>query len=200
MRRIGIFSGVFDPVHDGHIQFALAAAKQAKLDEVYFLLEVKPRRKTGVTHLAHRLAMIILTIAKQPNLNLLDLPDRQLMVAKTLPRLKQKFKNDELFYLIGADMLEHLPDWPLVDKLLESMTLIIGLRQNDSQAEVDKVMAQLPANDYIVLKSPKPKISSAAIRQALMAGKQAPGLNSAVLKYIKANWLYVSVWFWSNNS
>ena len=192
MSRIGIFSGVFDPVHDGHIKFALAAAQQAKLDEVYFLLEVQPRRKTGVTHLAHRLAMIKLAIAKYPNLKLLDLPDRQLSVAKTLPRLKQKFKKDELFYLAGADMLEHMPGWPLINKLFETMNLVIGLRQADSRSAVDNMISELATSNPIVFKSPRPKLSSAMIRQTLLSGKVAKGLDPEVLDYIKANWLYAS--------
>ena len=62
--RVGILSGSFDPVHKGHIAFAIDAMKQAKLDEVYFLPEVKPRRKPGVSHVSHRIAM--LQIATRP--------------------------------------------------------------------------------------------------------------------------------------
>ncbi len=193
MKRVGIFSGVFDPIHNGHIQFALKAADQAGLDEVYFLLEVQPRRKSGVTHLAHRLAMIRLAIADHPKLKLLDLPDRQLSVAKTMPRLKQKFKNAELFYLTGADMLVHMPSWQLIDKLLESMTLIIGLRDGDSRDAAQKVLKQLKAKGPIVFNSPSPKTSSALVRKAVLAGKEPTNLDPAVMEYIKANWLYASV-------
>jgi hypothetical protein len=35
--RIGIYSGSFDPVHAGHIVFALKAQKIAGLDEIYFV-------------------------------------------------------------------------------------------------------------------------------------------------------------------
>src|SRR3990167_10676220 len=127
-QRIGIFSGVFDPVHTGYISFALESADKAKLDEVYFLIESQPRRKQDVTHQAHRLAMLKLALASHTKLKTLEMPDKQMSVAKTLPRLKQRFSNSKLVYLAGADMLEHMPDWPLIDRMLEQMDLVIGTK------------------------------------------------------------------------
>ena len=56
--RIGIFAGTFDPVHAGHIAFALQAAEIAKLDEVVFIPERRPLSKSSTEHFGHRVAMI----------------------------------------------------------------------------------------------------------------------------------------------
>ena len=66
VKRIGIFAGTFDPVHKGHISFALQAIEAAGLDEVVFLPEPRPRHKQSVTDQSHRIAMINLAIKAYP--------------------------------------------------------------------------------------------------------------------------------------
>ena len=194
MSRIGIFAGSFDPVHDGHIKFAMAAIKQAKIDKVYFLVEARPRHKPGITHPAHRLAMLKITLKNHKSLELLDFPDRQFSVAKTLPRLNQKFANDQLFLIIGSDVLEHLPSWPLATSLLKRMNLIVGRRQASNLKNIKQNIAQLPylPEEVFVVTSPAAKLSSRDIRNKLLANQLTPGLSPIVEAYIKANWLYAS--------
>ena len=45
-KSVGIYSGTFDPVHTGHVAFALEAAQVANLQKVVFLPEETPREKT----------------------------------------------------------------------------------------------------------------------------------------------------------
>src|SRR3989344_5400875 len=152
-KRIGIFGGAFDPVHAGHIGFALAAIKKANLDKVYLLVESKPRHKTGVTHMAHRLAMAKLATARHSKLGVLEMPDQQFSVAKTLPRLKRRFQNEELVLLIGSDLLDHISAWPLVDRLLEDVGLVVALRQQVTVNGVKQNVKNLPVKPkslYIV--------------------------------------------------
>jgi len=193
-KRIGIFSGVFDPVHIGHVSFALEAAKQARLDEVYFLVEAVPRRKTGVTHLGHRTAMIKLAVEPYPKLKLLDLPDKQFSVAKTLPRLRQRFPDDSLIYLTGSDMLEYMPKWQLIDRLLSQMGLIVGLRGSKDIKQAQNYMKDLPVQpvELRIINGPNPKTSSQQIRDAIMKGNKVSGLPVSEQDYIKTNWLYAA--------
>lgn len=193
-KRIGIFSGVFDPVHNGHISFALESAKKTNLDEVYFLVEAKPRRKRDVTHLAHRIAMIKLATEPHDNLKLLDLPDKQFSVAKTMPRLKQRFNNSQLIFISGSDMLDHMHEWPLVKQMLANMGLVVGLRQNDNIEEVQQLISRLPVRptDLQIMKSPEPTASSGQIRQEILSGNMSEDLPSPVVEYIRTNWLYVA--------
>lgn len=193
-KRIGIFSGVFDPVHAGHVGFALAAAKEAQLDDVYFLIEAQPRRKTDVTHIAHRLAMAKLALAPYPQLKLLELPDKQLSVAKTLPRLNQRFPDAELVFLAGADTLEHMPQWPLIGRLMQQMGLAVGAKGLIGKQQINSLIKNLPIQpkELLTIKSPSPNISSKNIRLAVQSGNAAEGMLPSVLSYIKKHWLYVS--------
>ena len=193
-QRTGIFSGSFDPVHKGHIAFALEAIKVAGLDEVYFLPELKPRRKLHITHFAHRIELLKIAIKPHANLAVLELPDKQLSVTITLPRLRGLFPDNELFLLIGADNeLAHIAKWPLAKQFLEQFGLVVA-GKGKSKQEVENVIKSLPhpPTSLYFINSSFPEISSNAIRQSVAGGKKPKGLLPGAASYIKDNWLYSS--------
>src|SRR5260370_1109135 len=63
--NIGLFGGTFDPIHNGHLAVAHAAAQRCKLAKVLFVPgDIPPhKRKTPVTEFAHCYAMV--TLARQ---------------------------------------------------------------------------------------------------------------------------------------
>src|SRR5688572_32810164 len=130
MTKIGIYSGTFDPIHEGHIAFAKAAIEQCGLERVYFLVEPRPRRKQGVKALEHRQNMVRLAIAKEPRLGSIILDHARYSVSQTLPVLQARFEGAEISFLMGADMLSYFTDadWPNLNEFVEAVHLIIGLR------------------------------------------------------------------------
>jgi nicotinate-nucleotide adenylyltransferase len=129
--KVGIFPGTFDPVHSGHISFALATISKAKVDKVYFLLEKSPRNKPEVTPFRHRLAMLKL-VAAGGKLDVLELSDRQFSVQKTLPVIQKLFPDDQMSLLLGADTAAGLSNWPSIDQLFEAMAIVVGLREEET--------------------------------------------------------------------
>lgn len=194
--KIGIFSGKFDPVHKGHIIFALEAARLAGLDKVYLLPEPYPRRTETVTHLAHRVAMIRLAVEPYKKLGVLDLPDKSFSVARTLPRIQSKFPGSQLYMLIGSDIVKHLNEstWPGFERMLESTRLVVGMRVSDNQEHVaTKLQEIIPSRKFHVIKTEGTHVSSSEIRAALHRGENHDNTLSVLMPYIKSNWLYVSV-------
>src|SRR3989344_6791443 len=187
-KRIGIFAGSFDPVHKGHVAFALEALKQAKLDEVYFLPEIQPRGKDGITHIGHRVAMLELALKPHERLRVLELPDKQFTVAKTWPRLKQKFPGSRLLLLMGSDTFDGLLDWPNSEQLLNSVSLVVAYRNATTKP---KPLAS--TSEIYQLASPYPGVASRNIRSAIASGKPAPGSLKSVESYIAKNWLYPAI-------
>lgn len=185
-------SGSFDPVHAGHVAFALQAIEAAKLDKVYFAPEALPRRKHGYTHIAHRIAMLKLATAVHPKLGVLELPDKNFSVGKTLPRLQQRFRAAELFYLCGSDMLEHMPEWTLLDAFLAKMELVVGVRSPDKDAELRSICKKIGALNAVIIKSQQPSVSGRQIRDAISQHESAIGLLESTKEYISKNWLYDS--------
>lgn len=198
MRKIGVFSGTFDPVHAGHIAFALEAAQQAGLDYVYFLPEQRPRRKEGITHYAHRLAMLRLALKPYRKLKILELPDRQFTVRSSWPRLKNRFESDEIHMLVGSDMLRMLhgsdakEQWPGYEKFLGEVSLCVGVRDELDADEARQMLNDVQPSGQII-ETNRPHVSSSAIRRALMQGRQHNELLSSLRSYIKKHWLYASI-------
>lgn len=195
MKRIGIYAGTFDPVHAGHVAFALQALAAAKLDKVYFLPERRPRNKHHVEHFGHRVAMLKQAAKPHPQFGVLELPDVSFSIRQTLPRLAKRFGDSRLVFLFGSDIAGRIPDWPLAERLLTEHELVIGVRGRDNQALIQQTIAGWPLQPLAVtlLVSQAPAVSSGKIRDSLRRGEPAAGSLLSVARYSNRHWLYVQL-------
>jgi nicotinate-nucleotide adenylyltransferase len=191
-RRIGIFSGSFDPVHQGHVAFALASLQNADLDKVYFAPEVKPRRKPHISHIAHRVQMLELAITEHPELGVLELPNRYFLPKTTIPQLQQRFRNDDLILLFGSDLFERLHTWPHVEYLLSNAGVAVGVRGNYEVSRVLQNALNLPnpPKELHAIDATLRELSSKNIRQALESNVMPDGIAPQVHDYARKHWLY----------
>ncbi|MDL2341627.1 MAG: adenylyltransferase/cytidyltransferase family protein [Patescibacteria group bacterium] len=194
-QRIGIYAGTFDPIHAGHIAFALQALEQAKLDKIYFLPERRPRHKPSVEHFAHRVAMIKQASLPYQQFYVLESVEVSFTIKRTLPMLQQKFKHAQLVFLFGSDAVAGLPDWPYAKQLLTTSELVIAARQGDDTTQLQTAIASWPHQPQaaVMLTSYAPSVSSSLVRAALRARQPAAGLLQSVARYSDHHWLYVSV-------
>ncbi|HUS26760.1 MAG TPA: adenylyltransferase/cytidyltransferase family protein [Nevskiaceae bacterium] len=192
MSRIGIYPGTFDPIHQGHIAFALAAAKQAKLERVVLLPETQPRKKTGVTDIAHRVAMLQHAVQSFSHLQVMTLQSRQFTVGQTLPELRQHLPTAELVLLMGSDVAKTLGHhWQGLGELLRTVPLVIGMRQDDTLSAIQSQLNKLVADykvplDVMIIPSTYSTLSSSHIRTL----PQVPAVSDNVLGYISRHRLY----------
>lgn len=193
--RIGIYAGTFDPVHSGHVAFALQAAQAADLEKVYFLPERRPRAKPQVEHFGHRVAMLRQALKPHPQLELLEMTDANFSVNRTLPRLRRRFSSEHLVFLMGSDVAKHIAEWPEASSLLKDAELVIGIRSRDKRDELRHTVEDWPArpSSVVMFNSFAPAVSSGIVREALRSGRAAPGLLTSVERYSGRNWLYVSL-------
>jgi len=194
-KRIGIYAGTFDPIHSGHVAFALQAVEAGSLDEIYFLPERRPRGKPQVEHFAHRVAMVKRALKPHPLFNVLELVDISFSVQRTLPALRKHFMGDQLVFLFGSDVILGLLSWPNADHLLREGELIIGLRGDDDRETLKHIVDQWPIQPKAVtiFDSYAPKVSSGKVRSALRKHQPISGLLSSVERYSDHHWLYVSL-------
>lgn len=201
-KRIGIFSGTFDPIHKGHIAFALAALKEASLNEVYFMPETKPRRKEGITHYAHRIAMLQIALKPYRKLKILEVSDKQFSVNRTMPRLKGIFKGDELFLLVGSDAAAYLADvsqWPDAGLLLKDFGLIVGFREDADEHGLSALLSPM-VKEYLAVHTDKKHVSSRKIRHAAAQNQHHEDALKTTKSYMKKHWIYDSVTGSANRS
>lgn len=196
MKRIGIYSGTFDPVHEGHMAFAGEALTQCGLDKIFFLVEPRPRRKQGVKAFEHRVEMVRLAIEHEPHFGVIIADEKRFTVLETLPKLQQRFAGAELYMLMGDDMLDHFDSWPHVELLMQEINFAIGLRAYDRSTVRQRlgVIQEVRATSmhYKLFQATQPQFSSSKIRQMIKGNHTPAGLAPAVLAYIKANSLYAS--------
>ena len=188
-KRIGFFSGTFDPVHVGHIEFVLQAIAQARLDKVYILIEELPREKSNVTSMQHRVAMLRLAIRPYKSIELLMLPGETFTVSETLPLLQEKAGHARLAYLCGSDIVKTFAyRWPGLTQLVASVDILVGLRSGEDKQSVRKAMKELGASTiFQIIASPKPHLASTTVRSGT---HQIDDIAPEVADYIQDNSLY----------
>jgi nicotinate-nucleotide adenylyltransferase len=170
MTRIGIYSGAFDPVHDGHVAFAREAQRVCGLDKVIFLPERSPRGKADVTDIVHRETLLRMAV-RGDHFGVLTLSTERFTVHETLPELMRLFVGCELTLLAGSDVAQTFCyRWPGIDALLAKVSLAIGMREGDSGAEIHEIMRQLQSSQvqpisYRLITSLFPDASSSSSRQ-----------------------------------
>jgi nicotinate-nucleotide adenylyltransferase len=194
--RIGIFAGSFDPVHDGHIAFALQALEACSMDKVYFLVEPRPRHKQGVKALVHRERMVQLATAHDRRLGSIHLADARFTIHETLPHISKRLHGAELYMLAGDDVVRHLAAWPHIDELISAVHFIVGVRAPKQPAIEESLQTlQLTRGSklhYSVLAVPDDcQVSSTLMRRQLRHTKSAEALDPAVLAYIHREKLYM---------
>jgi nicotinate-nucleotide adenylyltransferase len=193
--RIGIYAGTFDPVHAGHITFAIQAMQAAELDRIYFLPERRPRNKQSVEHFAHRVAMLQRALRPHRQFGVLEFVDICFSVERTLPKLQHQFTDSQLVFLLGSDAVRHLPDWPHVERLLSTSELVIGVRANDDIHSTERAITNWSSQPRgaTIFMSYAPDVSSGSVREALRRRQVVRGMLQSVARYSDRHWLYISL-------
>jgi len=187
IRKIGLFGGTFDPVHLGHIHLATLAKEALSLDEVRFLpCRISPH-KTGTTPASgkDRCEMLRLATAGLPWAVTDDFELKQdgpSFSYLTAEAMADKFPTARLFWIMGGDQWDALPDWRNSERLSASVEFAV-LARGETPAPRDgyrlhAVHGQHPA-------------SASAIREAISNGQADPAfLDPAVAGRIAARGLY----------
>jgi nicotinate-nucleotide adenylyltransferase len=193
--RIGIYSGAFDPVHSGHIAFAVQAIAAAKLDRLYFMPERRPRNKQQVEHFAHRVAMLRRAVRPHRKFGVIEQVDINFSVERTLPKLQSQFSGSQLVFLHGSDDVEYIASWPHYERYLRTSELVIAVRSGYQIADVQNIAQtwHVQPKSLLTFESYAPDISSGKVRDALRRRQPVHGLLQSVAHYSNRHWLYVSL-------
>lgn len=193
-KKIGVFSGVFDPIHIGHVEACLVALAACELQQVIVLIEQKPRRKDTIADYTDRKKMVELALGDFASINLFDTKQANITYAQTVPKIKKQFPHAELCYIVGSDTLMHLGEWEDIGSLLQTMELCVVLRDNKDKSSVERELASLkkqhPKLVYKVLPAVWSPITSSAVREQLASSGHSDLVHRNVLSYIQEHKLY----------
>lgn len=188
--RIGIYSGSFDPVHAGHIVFALKAQKVAGLEQIYFVPERRPEHGSEPEHYVHRTVMLQRALQPYGQFHIFDLPDARLD-ARSLTRVADGLPPAELCLLTTASaLLWHEGGLP---GLYHKLHLVIAVTSHAQMAEVlaRLAAADTPLGNLTFVDIGTDHISSADVRKGIRTGQRVRGLLPSVLRYARGHWLYL---------
>lgn len=186
---VGVYAGSFDPIHAGHLAFALAAQQQLSLQRILFVPERQPQQtRSAPEHYAHRCAMIRRALRPHNRLALLELPDRHLNL-NSLPRLRRTVKSAEIVLLVGAETLLTHQELPAI---YNQLNLVVAVASRAEQRRVQQYLAKAGVSlDTRYISIARPRVSSRLIRHALRRGQWVRGLLPSVRRYAMKRWLYL---------
>jgi len=197
--NIGVLGGTFDPVHSGHIIVAEEVKNKLNLVEVIFVPAGQPWLKVDriITPAEHRLQMLRLALADIPHFRLLTAEIERAGPSYTLDtmiELRAKLgSEDELFFILGWDKLDELPQWREPSKLIQMCYLVAVPRPGCARPKLKNLESTIPGISQRVMLLDKPKIdiSASTIRERVAQGLSVRHLvPEPVNRYLKGHRLY----------
>ncbi len=126
MKRLILYGGAFDPIHNGHLRIASEASKRLDAD-VVFIPTSKPRWKEKSASNEDRLLMLTLALkeADNPRFSVSDIEmkrqdDIETYTSDTIKSYKEIYSDCELCLLIGGDQVAQFDKWHEPDYIKEN--------------------------------------------------------------------------------
>ena len=130
--RIGVFGGTFDPVHNGHLIPVEAAATKFELRRVYYVpARLSPHKNQPPTDARHRTAMLALALQGRSDWSIdLEVLDREppSYTVDTLASIQARHPGDELWLLMGTDILAGFARWRRPEEILKIARIAASTR------------------------------------------------------------------------
>ena len=194
--KIGIYGGTFNPVHIEHENLVLSAIKELSLDKVVIVPTFLSPHKTLVpASETDRLNMLKIAFKDVGKAEISDYEIKKGGTSysyMTVEHFRAIYPADELFFLVGGDMLSDFKTWKNPEKILSAATVAVTDREGtftDYKAEREYFKKTF-GKEFIKLSEKGKAVSSAEIRIYFSFGFIPDGLIKEVEDYIIKNDVY----------
>ncbi len=130
-----IFGGTFDPPHIGHLLIAQTICEAEEFDKIIFVPALKnPHKSKDITSsIENRLKMLEIAVAGNPHFEISDAEIKRGGISYSLDTIQyikkeQNLKRNELYFLIGSDILKTFHKWYEPLRILEECQVIVAIR------------------------------------------------------------------------
>ena len=173
--RIAIFSGSFNPIHNGHLAIAHEVLTQGAADELWFLVSPQNPLKKNIRLFPEtdRLEMVKLAIGNEPGMKASDfefhLP-RPTYTINTLEKISEKYPEHQFKLLIGGDNLIIFHKWVEHKRIIDEFGLIVYPRPDFDTESLPKFP------NTTIITAPLINLSATEIREKLVKGESITGM------------------------
>lgn len=186
--KVGILGGTFNPIHIGHLILAEEAREKLKLDKIIFMPAYLPPHKddTDIAQARFRYEMVRLAIKTNKYFAISDIEikrDGRSYTIDTLKEFKKTYPDDELYFIIGSDLLKYLDEWKDLTEITKLVKFIAATRPGYPLQNLPSYISTLPIRAV--------DISGFQIRQAIRENRSFRYLvPEVVFRYINKKGLY----------
>ena len=223
LKRIALYGGTFDPVHDGHLAVARGLGALFKFDEVLFIpAHVAPHKRAAAAPASpwHRHAMLALATQGEPGWRVstveLESPERPYTV-ETIARLRTDYGGAgvRIFFVMGADSWAEITTWREWERLLamsdhvvvtrpgygieaghvddETRARIVDLRGADGE-KAESWLGEAGGPKIFFSDAVELEVSSTEVRRAARRGEGRLPVPGPVADYLKKYGLYTEAY------
>ena len=165
--EIAVFGGSFDPPHKGHKAIINELLKLDFLDLIIILPSfLNPFKNKPLFLPQKRLELLNKMIEKDKKILISDFEIEQKFTHSidSIRYLKDFYKPDSMYFVIGADILQDLHKWYKIDEILQEVDLIIARRNN-----IDIESSKFYKKNKTIILDTKDDISSTKLREQYFA-------------------------------
>ena len=176
MSGVLLYGGSFNPPHLGHVSALRAAAEQLSPERVLVIPASIPPHKdipVGSPSADERLELTRLAFSSIPGAEVSDIELRREGKSYTVDTLREigaLYPGEELYFLVGTDMLLYIENWYEFRSVLSLCTLCVLAREEGETETIrefaERLTALYGARIEIIPAKPFP-MSSTAVREAL---------------------------------
>jgi nicotinate-nucleotide adenylyltransferase len=190
-KRIGIYGGAFDPLHNGHIKPIDQVFREHDLDRIHFIpTNISNSEKKIFASHVDRLEM--LSIGLNNSAYIAD--DREIIrkgisyTIDTIESVIEEYKGVNIYLIIGSDILPTLNKWKDFNNIMLLCNIIVLARMTkNNDSLIDKELKPLICSDLAIFHgnsygkiyiqdAPLINISSTEIRSRLQKNQKVSNL------------------------
>lgn len=191
MKKVGIYSGSFNPIHHGHVMLANYLVEFSDLDELWFVVSPQNplKEKAELLDDAKRLKMVQLAVGDDPRFHVSDIEmhlSRPSYTINTLSALSKQHPDCQFVFICGMDSLQNLNRWYQYQSILDNYELLVFPREGYDGGQL------IDHPSVTVLKTPILEISSTFIRQCVKEGRDVRHfMPEKAFQYLQENGFYL---------